>query len=262
MHPQLERFQSELSDLRKQLIEHPLYANVRTIEDFRIFMEQHIFAVWDFMSLLKSLQRNLTCVELPWKPNGNPITRRFINEIVLGEESDVDADGTVASHFEMYIAAMEQIGAKTDTIHTLLADLEKGVSIQDAIFELPINDETKSFLNYTFACIQTGKVHEIAAVFTFGREDLIPDMFIEILRDMRASGQANVSKLLYYLERHIEVDGDDHGPISLKMMEELCGNDEQKWNEALSAAKIAMEKRIALWNGIHFLVAQSAICIS
>ncbi len=250
MHAQLEQFQSELSDLRKQLIEHPLYGNVKSIADFRAFMEQHIFAVWDFMSLLKSLQRNLTCVELPWQPKGNPVTRRFINEIVLGEESDVDADGKVASHFEMYLEAMEQIGANTTVIKSLLMQLNEGKSVNAIIQELPIEKETKAFVEFTFACIQKGQTHEIAAVFTFGREDLIPEMFIEILRKMKSSGQENVSKLLYYLERHIEVDGDDHGPVSLKMMEELCGEDEQKWEQALSVAKEALTKRIQLWNGV------------
>jgi hypothetical protein len=213
-------------------------------------MEQHIFAVWDFMSLLKALQRGLTCVELPWKPVGSPTTRRFINEIVLGEETDVDRNGEVASHFELYLDAMTEIGADTQTIQAFLTLIENGRSVEEALNEVDINPETRNFVNFTFSILQTNSIHRIASVFTFGREDLIPEMFIEILKEMQEKGQATISKLLYYLERHIEVDGDDHGPISLKMIEELCGDDEQKWNEVLESAKAALQMRIQLWNGV------------
>lgn len=250
MNSHLSKINSELAPLRQQLINHPLYAQVSEIEDFQAFMEQHIFAVWDFMSLLKALQRGLTCVELPWKPVGRPTTRRFINKIVLGEESDVDVNGEVASHFELYIDAMNQIGADTKTIENFLESVKKGLSVEAALETVSINPETRAFVNFTFSILQTNSIHRIASVFTFGREDLIPDMFIQILREMQAKGQQNISKLLYYLERHIEVDGDDHGPISLKMMEELCGDDEQKWNEALESAKTALQMRIQLWNGL------------
>jgi len=257
MHPQLSKFQTELAPLRKQLVEHPLYAQVRTIEDFQEFMEQHIFAVWDFMSLLKSLQRGLTCVEIPWKPVGSPTTRRFINEIVLGEESDCDANGVVASHFELYISAMNEIGANTKTIKDFLSLIANGATVENALNETVILTETREFVKYTFATLHSNSLHRIASVFTFGREDLIPEMFIQILREMQSQGQATISKLLYYLERHIEVDGGEHGPISLKMMEELCGDDDQKWSEALESAKEALQMRIQLWNGVHHSLKES-----
>jgi hypothetical protein len=250
MNPHLSKINTELATLRQELIAHPLYSQVSEIEDFQSFMEQHIFAVWDFMSLLKALQRGLTCVELPWKPVGSPTTRRFINEIVLGEETDVDRNGEVASHFELYLDAMTEIGANTQTIQAFLTLIENGRSVEEALNEVDINPETRNFVNFTFSILQTDSIHRIASVFTFGREDLIPEMFIEILKEMQAKGQANISKLLYYLERHIEVDGDDHGPISLKMIEELCGDDEQKWNEVLESAKAALQMRIQLWNGV------------
>jgi hypothetical protein len=250
MNSHLAKINTELAALRQELITHPLYSQVSEIEDFQSFMEQHIFAVWDFMSLLKALQRGLTCVELPWKPVGSPTTRRFINEIVLGEETDVDRNGEVASHFELYLDAMTEIGADTQTIQAFLTLNENGRSIEEALNEVDINPETRNFVNFTFSILQTNSIHQIASVFTFGREDLIPEMFIEILKEMQAKGQANISKLLYYLERHIEVDGDDHGPISLKMIEELCGDDEQKWNEVLESAKAALQMRIQLWNGV------------
>ncbi len=250
MNSHLAKINTELAALRQELITHSLYSQVSEIEDFQSFMEQHIFAVWDFMSLLKALQRGLTCVELPWKPVGSPTTRRFINEIVLGEETDVDRNGEVASHFELYLDAMTEIGADTQTIQAFLTLIENGSSVEEALNKVDINPETRNFVNFTFSILQTNSIHRIASVFTFGREDLIPEMFIEILKEMQAKGQANISKLLYYLERHIEVDGDDHGPISLKMIEELCGDDEQKWNEVLESAKAALKMRIQLWNGV------------
>jgi hypothetical protein len=227
-----------------------MYAQIKCIEDFQCFMEQHIFAVWDFMSLLKALQRALTCVEVPWSPKGSPVTRRFINEIVLGEESDLDQNGKVLSHFEMYLEAMQQIGADTLPIHQLTEWLSYGKTLDEALYQLEIREETRAFVRFTFEIIDGGQLHKIAALFTFGREDLIPDMFIEILREMQGQGQSNIDKLLYYLERHIEVDGGDHGPISLKMMEEICGSDVVKWQEATDVSIQALEKRYALWNGV------------
>ncbi len=250
MNPHISKINVELAELRQALITHPLYAQVSEIDDFQTFMEEHIFAVWDFMSLLKALQRGLTCVELPWKPVGSPTTRRFINEIVLGEESDMDLNGEVASHFELYLEAMKEIGANTKTIESFLELIENGHSVEAALNEVEINPETRNFVNFTFSILQTNSIHQIASVFTFGREDLIPEMFIQILKEMESKGQKNISKLLYYLERHIEVDGNDHGPISLKMIEELCGDDEQKWIEVLESAKTALQMRINLWNGV------------
>lgn len=251
MEPQIVKLQAALSSKRADLLAHPMYAQINSIEDFQCFMEQHIFAVWDFMSLLKALQRALTCVEVPWAPKGSPVTRRFINEIVLGEESDLDSNGKVLSHFEMYLEAMQQIGANTLPIHQLTEWLSYGKTLDEALYQLDIREETRAFVRYTFEIINSGQLHKIAALFTFGREDLIPDMFIEILREMQNQGQANIDKLLYYLERHIEVDGGDHGPISLKMMEEICGTDLVKWQEATEVSLVALEKRYQLWDGVQ-----------
>jgi len=251
MEPQIAKLQAALNAKRAELIAHPMYGQINSIEDFQCFMEQHIFAVWDFMSLLKALQRALTCVEVPWAPKGSPVTRRFINEIVLGEESDLDSNGKVLSHFEMYLEAMQQIGANTLPIHQLTEWLSYGKSLDEALYQLDIREETRAFVRYTFEIINSRQLHKIAALFTFGREDLIPDMFIEILREMQNQGQTNIDKLLYYLERHIEVDGGDHGPISLKMMEEICGTDLVKWQEATEVSLVALEKRYQLWDGVR-----------
>jgi hypothetical protein len=250
MSDKILNLQNQINSLKNELINHPLYSKIKTLSDFNVFTEQHVFAVWDFMSLLKTLQRNLTCISVPWRPVGSPEVRRFINEIVLGEESDIDQHGQVVSHFELYCQAMNQLGADLSQMELFTNYLSSGDSLEVALERINIYPETKDFVKFTFQTIESNEIHKIASVFTFGREDLIPDMFISILREMNDSGINQVSKLLYYLERHIEVDGDDHGPISLKMIQEICGDDDQKWNEASEVAMKALEMRIHLWNGI------------
>ena len=99
-------YRIELGDSRERLIRHPIYGLVNTPERMRLFMQTHIWAVWDFQSLLKSVQQQLSCVTVPWVPTPDPEARRLINEIVLDEESDELPNGSFASHFELYLRSM------------------------------------------------------------------------------------------------------------------------------------------------------------
>jgi hypothetical protein len=241
---------SEIEPLRQQLIHHELYKNIRTIDDLDLFMEHHVFAVWDFMSLLKSLQQTLTSTNVPWMPTGNANTRYLINEIVLGEESDIDAEGNRTSHFELYLQAMQQAGSSLAGINSLFNELAGGKNIDEALIIANIPAAARLFVQHTFDVIDTGKPYLQAAVFTFGREDLIPGMFISMVKEISKQLPGKVDILLYYLERHIEVDGEHHSQLAYQMTAELCGNDEIKWMEATEAVKEALEVRIALWDGI------------
>ena len=221
MNAYIKSLEQTIEPYRKKLIQHDLYKNLTSVASIRLFMEQHIYAVWDFMSLVKALQINLTCTSLPWTPQGHAATRRLINEIVWGEESDVDSKGAPTSHFEMYITAMHEVGANTAQILSLISLIQNQENIFDALQKVEMNKETREFVSFTFDAIMNQEIHIVAAIFTFGREDLIPDMFLEIVRQVDDKSKTSFDLLYYYLERHIEVDGGEHGPMALDMISQL-----------------------------------------
>ena len=249
-----------IQEYKNQLLTHSLYEKVKTIDDLHCFLENHIYAVWDFMSLLKALQNKLTCTTTPWLPIGNPEVRYLINEIVVAEETDLALDGSRQSHFEMYLDAMQQCGAKTQDITAFLENVKATQNIFVSIKQSNLHPNVKAFLDFTFRVIEEGKAHNIAAAFTFGREDLIPSMFTEILKNFQINfPETNLSKLIYYFERHIELDADEHGPMAMQMISELCGTNETKWKEVEEVSKQALEKRIGLWDAIKEQITQKEL---
>jgi hypothetical protein len=193
------------------------------------------------MSLLKALQSLLTCTTSPWKPVGDGKIRQLVNSIVLEEESDVDKENNPLSHYEMYIDAMKQCGANTSAIESFVANVSS-INIPS------VNDGVDAFLNTTFDVIDSNETHKIASAFTFGREDLIPDMFTAIVNEYNTEN--NLDKFVYYLERHIELDGGEHGPLALELISNLCGDDDNKWKEVEETAIACLVARKKLWDSI------------
>jgi hypothetical protein len=248
----IQSINQNIQEYKNQLLTHSLYEKVKTVDDLNCFLENHIYAVWDFMSLLKALQNKLTCTTTPWLPTGNPEIRYLINEIVVAEETDLALDGSRQSHFEMYLDAMKQCGASIFQIEQFLQNVQETQNIFVSIKQSNLHPNVKDFLDFTFRVIEEGKPHNIAAAFTFGREDLIPNMFTEILKNFQTNfPETDLSKLIYYFERHIELDADEHGPMAMQMVIELCGDSEQKWKEVEEVSVKALQKRIGLWNAIE-----------
>lgn len=241
-----ETLQPELNKLRS----HPLYHSIHTIDCVKVYMEHHVYAVWDFMSLLKCLQHELTCTQIPWLPKGDPAIRYMINEIVIGEESDADPDGGHTSHFELYLRGMRQCGANCDSIVSFTGMIQSGLSVREALMKSGAPDACRDFVNHTFAIIGEGALHKIAAAFAFGREDVIPTMFREVVSGLNSEHEEQLSIFKYYLERHIELDGDEHGELAMRMVKNICGNDEALWKEAAAAAAQCLQMRLRLWDAI------------
>lgn len=255
----IQALQTQLLPARQRMVDHPLYRRMQTLQDLQVFMSHHVFAVWDFMSLLKSLQRDLTCVALPWVPKGNPATRRLLNDIVLEEETDLDPEGQPTSHFELYLRAMREAGADTAPAERLLAALAAGASVPAALAAADAPASVQAFVKHTFDVIASGQPHAVAAAFTFGREDVIPDMFRNLVADLAERFPGQLGTFIYYLNRHIELDEDHHAPLAHQMVRDLCGTDPLRWQQATEVAAQGMAARVALWDGIGAALAQEPI---
>src|SRR5262249_37686533 len=251
-HPGIERLEKAVDEARSRVTSHPLYASLTTHHANVTFMEHHVFAVWDFMSLLKTLQRNLTCVELPWVPSGPTGSRRLINDIVLVEESDERGDGFI-SHFELYLEGMAEAGADTSVIDAFIGALRAGRPVLDAVGEVDVPGPAAGFVRLTWGLIESAPVHAQAAAFAFGREDLIPDMFQQVVGVNERVG--SLGTFVDYLARHIQVDSEEHTPMAMQMLADLCGEDGTKWVECADTINLALQARFRLWAGILAAIA-------
>lgn len=249
---------TELQPARAALLEHPVYEVLDDLAALRVFLEHHVYAVWDFMSLLKALQRRICCVDLPWLPPRDSVSARLINEIVLAEETDEIAPGEYDSHFGMYLAAMREAGAETGPIESLLSELRAGRDVSTALVQARCPVAARQFVEQTFRVIATGDLPAIAAAFTFGREDLLPGLFQQLVERVNRDASGRLTTFVRYLERHIELDGDEHGPLARRLVESLCGDDPAKWDAARTAARAALDARLDLWDAIERAIPTAA----
>ena len=197
MNQHIEKIRKSTESLRLQIINHKVYSVINDVDDLKVFMQYHVFAVWDFMSLLKALQNNLTCTSVPWFPKGSADTRHLINEIVVGEEADIDSFGKRKSHFEIYMDAMTQCGANTEQIIKFVTNLKTNNDLNNAFISSETPQQARDFVDFTFKIIGSNKDYLQAAIFTFGREDLIPGMFLSMIDDIHKKFPESVSIFKY-----------------------------------------------------------------
>jgi hypothetical protein len=242
-------FDNDLTSDQYHLMTHPLYNSITDIARLRVFMEAHVFAVWDFMSLAKRLQSELTTLSLPWTPPRDSRSSRAINEIILAEESDTDREGNPASHLRLYISAMVDIGANVRPFLSFLSKLETGIHWKSALQSPNIPEYVQTFVSRTLEVAITAPPSVVAAYFFYGREDIIPEMFSKLLDGWQIAPDS-VPNLIYYLQRHIELDGDEHGLAAEEILKRLMYEDSQTPEQIRLAARQAIQARIALWDGV------------
>lgn len=240
-----------ISRLQQRLDSHPIYAAIRTVDDLRVFMAHHVYSVWDFMSLIKYLQHEVAPARWPWTPGRDASIQRFINELVLEEETDQAAPGQAgefSSHFMLYVGAMREIGADSESPLQFIRIVETQ-GFQAALDSGLVPQPSLRFTHTTFAFIESGKPHTVAAALALGREHVIPAMFRAFLSRMHISAD-QAPTFHYYLNRHVHLDEDFHAPLSLRLLHALCDGDTGKCREAEAAAIQAVDARIAFWDGV------------
>jgi hypothetical protein len=249
----IEELQAALADPLDRVQRHPVYARIVTLDDLRVFMEHHVWAVWDFMNLVKAIQQRYTAMTIPWVPRGDATVRRFVNEIVLEEESDehpFDGEG-FCSHFELYIGSMAEAGASTTAVERFVGALAGGVAFPDALAASGCSEAIAHFLATTWSAAR-GDDDELLAAFAFGRETVIPVMFDRILAESGAVDDAGL--LRHYLVRHVQLDGDSHSQMAKYLLTVACGDDPQRWVRAEASARRCLEARARLWDAVGELV--------
>ncbi|UII71712.1 DUF3050 domain-containing protein [Pseudomonas sp. HN11] len=239
-----------LETAKLQLCSHSLFTEITSLRKLQLFMESHVFAVWDFMTLAKRLQRDLTCTYLPWLPPADPQAARLINEIVLGEESDEHPGQGYCSHFELYLEAMAEVGCSTTAINHFIALQRQGLEATAALQEVDILPGVARFVSDTLHLALHAPTHCVAATFLHAREHVIPTIFERILQsDEFIHRQAPT--LCAYLTRHIELDAQDHGPAAEQLLQRLASADPAYPQQANDAALAAVESRIAFWDEVR-----------
>ena len=238
-----------LSAKQEILEAHPVFSAIRNIEGLRLFMSWHVFAVWDFMCLVKRLQRELTSTQQVWMPPASPLASRLINEIVLAEESDEMPDGSYKSHFELYLLAMQEVGADTGSIEQFISLLRQDVSVEQALERVSASPAIRQFVIGTMRTVTDGNVYQVLGSFFFGREHVIPEMFRSLLENW-SMDESDAPMFVYYLNRHIELDGEDHGPAAARIINDLTQGNEHALRQLEHSAAGAMDARIGLWDGL------------
>lgn len=228
---------------------HRVFAMITSRQRLRTFMEWHVFAVWDFMSLAKRLQIDFTHTALPWLPPANPTAARLINEIILDEETDKALADGHASHFELYLVAMREVGASTAAIDRFIDLLRRDTPVELALRMVQAPAPVASFVQSTIGTACDGQTGQVLGSFFYGREDPIPQMF-QCLLDNWAIDPQDAPTFVYYLVRHIELDTDRHGPAAKTIIAATLGDDGDAWLAMFDAAQTAIEERIRLWDAL------------
>jgi hypothetical protein len=232
------------------LHDHPVFCCIRTMAQLRTFMSWHVFAVWDFMSLVKRLQAEFTCISLPWLPPRDPVAARLINDIVMAEESDEDGAGAHVSHFDLYCRAMAQVGADTQPIKGFVRHVAQGMPAAEALLAAHADPAVRRFVCATLSTAQAGSVDEVLGSFVYGRENVIPGMFRRLLSQWHIE-PAKAAGLMYYLQRHIEIDSDSHGPAAESLVQAHIGQDADRRTRVAAGALQAIHERQALWDALE-----------
>ncbi len=265
MHP-IETVNQQLAPLIRKIKQHDLYAHICSLNDLRIFMEHHVFCVWDFMCLLKELHSRIVTTRAPWLPPNDSYSAHLISRILLEEETDRTEDGkNYCSHFELYLKAMHAIGANTWPIQHFLQRLSQQEMLIQAAENCQLPASIQQFICTTFGFF-SHDTHIMAAAFVYGREAITSSLFTPLVQQLELNipceQKSKLKPLLYYLNRHIQLDDAEHLPRALQMLMNLANGDAKKWSKIITHAKVSLHARLNFLTAIQKTITQESLILS
>ncbi len=250
MDKKLSGILTVIQPLAAAVNQHPVFAAINSIPRLCRFAQIHVYAVWDFMCLLKALQRQLSSPALLWTPPSNHLGCHLVNTLLAEEESDVFQEKQYLSHFELYLRAMQECGADIGSISTFITHIRQQQSLHTAFSYSGVPLPAQHFVTDTFAIIAKNS-HHMAASLAFAREHITSGMFSNLLHHLNPADRPSLNSFIQYFQRHIELDGGKHSHQSQLLVADLCGDDENKWREVTETAVFSLQSRLRLLNEVH-----------
>lgn len=242
----------EVITLMNRVRFHPIFSALTSREALTIFMRNHVYAVWDFMSLVKSVQSHVAPCSIPWIPHADSSVVQAINEIVLSEESDRDMHGKgSSSHFNLYLDSMRELNISVYDILIFIENV-RNLGLYKTI-QATCPSPALDFVSQTFKIIDSNDPLTISCWFAYGREKIIPGMFTTVLSELGVPC-TQAPTFYYYLERHTELDGGAHSHFAQKLVDHFCDGDPIKISLAQQACKSAIKTRIHFWDQVLQLI--------
>ena len=234
---------------RLSLERHRVFDQLITNEDLQLFMSWHVFSVWSHMSIIKRLQLEFTCTCLPWTPYRSAKAAYLINKIVSENESTALTNNTYLSQFELYLCAMEEIGANTFSIRTFVDLIAANMPLQDALKISNASPAIDEFVLTNTHIAISGSVEEVLGCMIYADEYISPKSF------MRSSAGSALSrfdeeKFSLYLKMCCSTDPHRrHSDITNLLIEQTNGN-ESRLKTCLDAALGAIKRQANLWDAL------------
>lgn len=236
-----------LPEIARRAVEHPIFPRLKSLEAVKVFMEHHIWCVWDFMYLAKSVHSSLSG-RGAWSPSPCPETLADFNDILATEETDIGPTGKLGSHFEFFVEAMEQAGADTIPVRAFQRQVELGEAPLLAMRKSKAPTSAIQFVSATMNDA-SGPTHIRAASFCLAREDLVPRL-LRRLRRYVPWNHPRLEMLKWYVDRHIELDTVHHGPTGRRILAAVIAGDSNRRAEASAAAELAIAARVKYLDAI------------
>ncbi|CAG9319831.1 unnamed protein product [Blepharisma stoltei] len=251
---------AKLKPLRTDLVSAYSSIKLESLPATRVYMKNFIYQAWAVISTLKALRSKLSPSTVPWYPPEDENSVRYINEILLDEETDVAGQPQqYSSHYNLFIKAMREANGFSEPMETLVTDLRQGMAWDKAFiknkdqYKHIISPSTFKYVENEIGIAMNGDLHQIAGFFFLGREETVPDLFSGFVKSLNEK-EVNAPLFKSYIQRHIDLDGDLHAPLGEKITQRVCKEDPKMWKEVYEAGKLGITDDLNFAKGVTKMI--------